>query len=680
LKILEPVLSPNALEITRKRYLQTDLKGKVLETPGQMLYRVAHHVAKAEIAWSKNGEVEKWTGEFFDRMVNLKFVCSGKAMFEAGNPGGTGQLSACFVLGVKDSIDDIFKTLGEAALIHKNNGGTGFNFSQIRPHGDKVKNIPGAASGPVDFLSAFSAALEKILQGGKRHGGNMGILNIDHPDILDFISLKKEDQTIKNFNISVGVTDEFMQAVSDNKKWKLVNPRNGETVKTLPAKKLFETIVENAWETADPGMIFLDRMEKDNPTPTLGKLDATNPCGEQPLLPYESCNLTSLVLSNHVRSVYPSEVPSGNEGRRGASISEKNQSAKISAQEIDWEDLEKSIKTAIRFLDDMIEINTYVHPEIERIVKYGNRKIGLGVMGFGHLLYKLGISYASEEAVRLADRIAKFIKKCAEEESLSLGIERGVFPNWDISYFKDTAEKYRNATLLTIAPTGTISLFADCSSGIEPVFSLVSQRKTFFEKDKKNNSTHTLTIIDPIFKVKLDQSIQLDQSSKSKIIENLGNGLPLKDLKEIPADLKKVFVTTHDIAPIWHLKIQASFQKYFDNAVSKTINFPHDATVDDVKKAYLLAWKLGCKGITIYRDGSKQDQVLNVGNGSKTSNSTNSSNSTNLSNEKIEESNSQISNLNSQLGNCPSCGDTLIQSDGCSYCPSCGHSACSITH
>lgn len=646
IKISEPKLSSNALKITKRRYLMTDLKGKVIESPGQMLFRVAHHIAKAEIVWSKNGEVEKWTENFFERMIDLKFVCSGKAMFEAGNPGGSGQLSACFVLGINDSINQIFNTLGEAALIHKNNGGTGFNFSKIRPHGDKVKNIPGAASGPVDFLAAYSAALDKILQGGKRHGGNMGILNADHPDIIEYIQLKEEDQSIKNFNISVGATDDFMQAVLDNKKWQFINPRNKEVVKKIAAKKLFEIIVQNAWETADPGMIFLDRMEKDNPTPSLGKLEATNPCGEQPLLPYESCNLTSIVLSNHVKN-----------------------------KKIDWEDLEKSIKTAIRFLDDMIEVNTYIHPEIERIVKYGNRKIGLGVMGFGHLLYKLGIAYNSDEAVRVAEKIAKFMKKNAEEESLLLAKVRGVFPNFDISYFKDTAEKYRNATMLTIAPTGTISLFADCSSGIEPIFSLVSERRTFFEKDRKNNPTKIITIIDPIFKEKLSGLTKLSQAEKDEIIECLGKGEELRKIKKVPSEMKKVFVTTHEIAPVWHLRIQAAFQKYFDNAVSKTINFPNKATIEEVSKAYLLAWKLGCKGITIYRDGCKKGQVLNVGKGNK-------GNDKFENNPLTEEAENKKINQNNlkKPDNCPSCGDHLIQSEGCAYCPSCGHSSCSITH
>lgn len=475
MKINDPKLSPIAEEIAKKRYLKTNLKGKVTETPGEMLWRVAHHAAKAEINWAKNGEVEATTKLFFEKMVNLKFVCSGKAMFEAGNEGGTGQLSACFVLPIEDSISSIFKTLGEAALVHKNNGGTGFNFSRVRPHGDKVRNVPNASSGPVDFLKAFSAALEKILQGAKRNGANMGVLNADHPDIESFIEMKKEDQTIKNFNVSVGASNEFMEAVINKKPWKLINPRNGEVVKKIRADRLFDKIVEHAWGSGDPGMMFLDRMEEDNPTPTLGKLDATNPCGEQPLLPYESCNLSSIVLSNHIRLV-------------------KGEYA------VDWDELASTVHTAIHFLDNLIEVNTYVLPEIERIVKFGNRKIGLGVMGLAHLFYLLKIPFNSANAITLSERLAKFIRTEGEKESSRLAKIRGTFPNFDISYFKGSAEKYRNATMLTIAPTGTISLFANCSSGIEPVFSLLTVRRTFYE-DKKNNSSRELVIFDPFLRM-----------------------------------------------------------------------------------------------------------------------------------------------------------------------------------
>jgi ribonucleoside-diphosphate reductase alpha chain len=584
--IIEPKLTDVALQVIKKRYLRTDLNGNILETPGEMLWRVARHMAKAEVAWGENGIVDETARKFYERMVNLKFVCAGKAMFEAGNPGGTGQLSSCFVLPITDSITTIFKTLGDAAVVHKNNGGTGFNFSKIRPHGDKVKNVPKAASGPVDFLRAYSATLAQILQGAKRQGANIAILNADHPDIVDFITLKEQDGTIKNFNVSVGVTNKFMEAVQANRDWDLINPRNGEVWRTVKARELFDMIAEHAWLTGDPGLAFLDRLQEDNPTPSLGVLDATNPCGEIPLLPYESCNLNSIVLNNHLV-----------QNKKGA-------------WEIDWDDLEKTIKLGIRFLDDMIEVNTYALEEIRQMVKEGNRRIGLGVMGFAHMLYKMGIPYDSEEAVRIAERIAKFMRKKAEEESLQLGKERGPFPHFDVSIYAGTSERYRNCALLMIAPTGTISIFANTSSGVEPVFSLVQVRRTFHEDTSKNAPTKEFTIADPIFEEFLRS--KFDEKKVQKIFAQVLKDGHIENVKELTRDEKRIFATTHQIKPEWHVKIQAAWQKWIDNSVSKTINFSHNATVEDVKKAYMLGWKLGLKGITIYRDGSKMDQVLNV--------------------------------------------------------------------
>jgi len=389
-KIIEPKLSKNAIEVAKKRYLRTDMDGKTLETVGEMLWRVAYHMAKPEVNWAGNGIVMETANKFYERMVTLKMVCAGKAMFEAGNPGGTGQLSSCFVLPIEDSIGKIFKTLGDAAVVHKNNGGTGFNFSKIRPHGDKVKNVPGASSGPVDFLKAYSAALSQILQGAKRQGANIGILNADHPDIEEFIDLKDQDGTIKNFNVSVGVTDAFMQAVVEDKYWNLVNPRNGEVIKRLKAKTLFNKIAEQAWKSGDPGLMFLDNTERGNTVPNFGKLDATNPCGEIALFPYESCNLTSIDLARHL-------------------VKAKGKSEKGEVWEIDWDDLKETVKLGVRFLDNMIEVNAYPVPEIEATVKNGNRRIGLGVMGFAHVLYRMGIPYNSSEAVKLAKELAKFI-------------------------------------------------------------------------------------------------------------------------------------------------------------------------------------------------------------------------------------------------------------------------------
>jgi len=609
-KIAEPKLSKNAQDVARKRYLRTDMEGKTIETPGEMLWRVAYHMAKPEVTWGSNGIVMEIANQFYERMSTLKLVCAGKAMFEAGNPGGTGQLSSCFVLPIEDSIQTIFKTLGDAAVVHKNNGGTGFNFSKIRPHGDKVKNVPGAASGPVDFLRAYSAALSQILQGAKRQGANIGILNANHPDIEEFIDLKDTDGTIKNFNVSVGVTDEFMRSVEEDKYWNLVNPRNHEVVRRVKAKTLFNKIAEAAWKTGDPGLMFLDTTERSNTVPNFGKLEATNPCGEIALFPYESCNLTSVDLARHLK-------------RKGGK------------EEVDWEELRKTVKLGVRFLDNMIEVNNYPIPELEATVKNGNRRIGLGVMGFAHLLFKMGISYASNEAVKLAKELSKFIYETAAEASAELAEVRGNFPNWDLSIYPAKGQPMRNCAVTMVAPTGTISILADTSSGIEPVFSLVTIRRTFYEDDKTNHSTKELMIVDSVFEEYLGK--------RKEVIKQVARG----DFAGLTMEEKKIFVTTHEIAPEWHVKIQAAWQKYFDNSISKTVNFPKQATVEEVKKAYWQAWKAGCKGITIYRDGSKDDQVLSTNAGDQ---------------------------INTEI--CPECGGKLNKQDGCSKCVDCGYSVC----
>lgn len=665
--IIEPTLSETALKIAKKRYLRTDMKGKVVETPGEMFWRVAEHIAKAEVVWGTNGILRETAEKFYERMVNWKFVCAGKAMFEAGNPGGTGQLSSCFVLPVKDEIGSIFKTLGDAAVVHKNNGGTGFNFSQIRPRGDKVKNVPGAASGPVDFLAAFSAALSKILQGAKRFGANIGILNIDHPDIEDFVRLKDVDGTIKNFNLSVGVTDEFMRAVTRDAMWKLINPRTNEVTRRLKARTLFRLIVEHAWATGDPGLFFLTRANKDNPTPLLGRIEATNPCGEIPLLPYESCNLLSICLQNHVKNSEDSENSESQTVRKSdhQKVRRSDSPSFPSVPKmIDWEDLEKSVRLGVRFLDDMIEVNTYALPEIERMVKNGNRRIGLGVMGFAHMLVKLRIPYNSLGAVKLAERLSKFIREKAENESRRLAAVRGNFPNWDISIFESSKKPMRNCATTMIAPTGTISMLADTTSGIEPIFSLVTKRKTFFEGDKGNHPTEELYMVDQIFEQEIAKIT--NSNERHELLARVAEE-GLNSVKGLPAWIYDVFVTSHDIAPEWHVKIQAAWQKHFDNSISKTINFPHSATADDVERAYLLAWKLGCKGITIYRDGSKKDQVLNM--------------ATSRISEVTQES--HIHNEPGKPGTgpsiiCPECGAAVIAENGCTTCHSCGWSKCSL--
>jgi len=634
-KIIEPKLSKNALEVAKKRYLRTDMEGKTLETVGEMLWRVAYHMAKPEVNWAGNGIVMETANKFYERMVTLKMVCAGKAMFEAGNPGGTGQLSSCFVLPIEDSIGKIFKTLGDAAVVHKNNGGTGFNFSKIRPHGDKVKNVPGASSGPVDFLKAYSAALSQILQGAKRQGANIGILNADHPDIEEFIGLKDQDGTIKNFNVSVGVTDAFMQAVVDDKYWNLVNPRNGELIKRLKAKTLFNKIAEQSWKSGDPGLMFLDNTERGNAVPNFGKLDATNPCGEIALFPYESCNLTSIDLARHL-------------------VKAKGKSEKGEVWEIDWDDLKETVKLGVRFLDNMIEVNAYPVPEIEATVKNGNRRIGLGVMGFAHVLYRMGIPYNSSEAVKLAKELAKFIYENAAEASAELAEIRGNFNNWDLSIYPAKGQPMRNCAVTMIAPTGTISILADTSSGIEPVFSLVTKRRTFYEDDKSNHSTKEMYMVDPVFEEYIGK--------RKEVLEQVANG----DYSGLTGEEKKLFVTTHQIKPEWHVKIQAAWQKYFDNSISKTVNFGHEATVEDVKETYMMAWKMGCKGVTIYRDGSKDDQVLS------TSTPVVQYSSTPVATGKPENGNTGILAGES----CPECGGKLHKQDGCSKCIDCGYSVC----
>lgn len=627
-KIIEPKLTKNAQEVAKKRYLRTDMNGTVVETPGEMLWRVAYHMAKPEVAWGTNGIVMETATKFYERMVTLKMVCAGKAMFEAGNPGGTGQLSSCFVLPIEDSIGKIFKTLGDAAVVHKNNGGTGFNFSKIRPHGDKVKNVPGAASGPVDFIKAYSAALSQILQGAKRQGANIAILNANHPDIEEFIELKAQDGTIKNFNVSVGVTDSFMEAVEGDKYWNLVNPRNGEVVKRVKARTLFNKIAEAAWRTGDPGLMFLDNTERGNTIPNFGKLDATNPCGEIALFPYESCNLTSIDLARHLKK-----------SKKG--------------YEIDYQELGETVRLGVRFLDNMIEVNAYPVSEIEATVKNGNRRIGLGVMGFAHVLYRMGIPYNSSDAVKLAKELSKFIYETAAEASSELAEVRGNFNNWDLSIYPAKGQPMRNCAVTMIAPTGTISILADTSSGIEPVFSLVTIRRTFYEEDRSNHSTKQLVMVDPVFEEYLEEKIK-DKVKRNILLEQVAKG----DYSGLSADERKLFVTTHQISPEWHVKIQAAWQKYFDNSISKTVNFGHEATILDVKTVYMQAWKLGCKGVTIYRDGSKGDQVLSAASGGGVAE---------VMHDPELEHDEMV---------CPECGGKLSKQDGCSKCIDCGYSVC----
>ncbi|MBI3119984.1 MAG: vitamin B12-dependent ribonucleotide reductase [Candidatus Kerfeldbacteria bacterium] len=581
METVEPKLTDAALAVVRKRHLRHDEQGNITETPQQMFLRVAEHMAKADLLYDENADLVGTTQTFYEMMGRMEFLPGSRILYEAGTHHN-GALASCFVLPVEDNLQKIFQTLQDAAVVQQHNGGCGYNFSKIRPKSDVVRGVPNVSAGPVHFLETFSTALSQVMQGSKRPGGNMGVLNVDHPDIEEFITFKSEQSSYANFNVSVGVTDAFMERVREDTDHPLVNPRTGEVVKTIRARKLFNMIVENAWRTGDPGMMFLDRIEEQNPTPAIGVMDATNPCGEQPLLPYESCNLGSLILSEHVTK----------DGK------------------VDWEKLRSTMRKAVHFLDNMLDVNQFPLPQIEQMVRYGNRKIGIGIAGFAHMLYKLGIPYNSDEAIELAEEIQRVLNEEGHAASGTLAESRGVFPNWSKSVFAAQNKKMRNATVTTIAPTGTLAMVPQTSSGVEPVFSLVTARKSFYEDTRnRNGGGKTLVYADKVF----EEIARARGFWSEELMERLAEAGSIQEFSEIPEDVRRVFVTTHDIGYEWHVKIQAAFQKHCDNAVSKTINFPEFATVEDVRRAYIMAYELGCKGITIYRDGSKQFQVLNKG-------------------------------------------------------------------
>jgi ribonucleoside-diphosphate reductase alpha chain len=564
---MEPKLTVNALEVLKARYLLRDEKENIIETPTLLFERVAKAIAKVDKTFGDNPEESEKI--FYEMMTKLEFIPNTPTLFNAGTD--IGQLSACFVLPVEDSLDGIFTTVKNMALIEQTGGGVGFNFSRLRPRGDIVRSTKGIASGPVSFMRIFNTATEVIKAGGKRRGAMMGILRVEHPDVLDFITAKQNPTFLSNFNVSVAVTDEFMQAVESDRKYWLINPRNKEKVKQLKAREVWNLMTRSAWASGDPGVVFIDEINRHNPTPEVGKIESTNPCGEQPLLPYESCNLGAINLSRMVE-----------EGTIG------------------WDKLHETVRNAVHFLDNVVDANVYPLKEIAEITR-ANRKIGLGVMGFADMLIMLGVPYDSEEALELAEQVMKFIKEEAHKKSREMGEARGSFPNFNKSIWKEKYGAFRNATVTTVAPTGTISIIAGCSSGIEPLFAVSFMRNVL--GGARLFETNAL----------FEETAKARGFYNAKLLEEIARTGSVQKIGGVPEDVKRLFATALDIDPVWHVKIQAAFQKNTDNAVSKTVNLPNQAKVEDVREIYDLAWKLKCKGVTVFRYGSKPEQVLYIG-------------------------------------------------------------------
>lgn len=573
-------VNPNAAVVLKKRYYRKGPDAEVLEDAQGLFWRVASAIASEESKYKKSPwKTADLAVAFYDLMTSWRFLPNSPTLMNAGT--GLGQLSACFVLPVGDSIEEIFDAVKHAAMIHKSGGGTGFSFSRLRPKDSRVGSTGGVASGPLSFLRIFNTATEQIKQGGTRRGANMGILRVDHPDIMEFIRAKERENEFNNFNLSVALTEGFMKAVEKGEDYPLLSPHRREECGRLNASEVFEILVQKAWESGDPGIVFIDRINRDNPTPDQGEIESTNPCGEQPLLPYEACNLGSINLA---RFYLP-----GKEGDEA----------------VDWEGLRETIYLAVRFLDNVIDASRFPLREITEKV-HQNRKIGLGVMGWADLLFLLRIPYNSQEALLLAEKVMSFMQEESRAATTVLAKERGPFPAYESSTFARKEQgPFRNATVTTIAPTGTLSIIAGCSSGIEPLFALCFSRNVM--------DGERLVEVNPYF----EQALKDAGCYSKKLMDTVASKGSIASLEHLPEDIRNVFVTAMDIEPLWHLRQQAAFQAYTDNAVSKTVNMPGAATVDDIRRVYWMAYEMGCKGVTVYRDGSKNAQVLYTGEGER---------------------------------------------------------------
>ena len=664
-------MSVNALKAMASRYLAKDEKGEVIESPRQAIDRVARAVAKVE-----KRDKKKWEKKFAEMIASFKFVPAGCYFRGAGRKNGL--LANCFVLPVEDDMEEIFEAVKWTALIHQAGGGTGYNFSKLRPKGDVVGG-GGFASGPISFMRAFDAATAIVMLGGRHRGANMGILNVDHADIFDFITCKTQEGEISNFNISLGASDAFMQAVEKDRLWQLKNPRTGEVVQTVKARTIFDQAVALAWRTGDPGMIYLDEINRNNPVrEALGPIEATNVCGEQPLHPFDVCNLGSINLAKFVREGDPSAAVRHAASRR-AQDDKDNVMSILSLstikKRIDWEGLEETTKLAVRFLDDGIDASEYPILQIKEMAQKV-RRIGLGVMGWADMLLKLGVKYDSDEAVRLAKKVMGTVQRAGWEASADLAKEKGEFPLWKES---DHAKKHlvfnkkvkvRNVAVTTIAPTGTISMMADCSSGIEPVFALSFVKNVVDEGG--------LTYTNPLFEKALEEVWGRSKPERIPIILHaVSRQGSLAHVEGVPGWMKQTFRTAHDISPEWHIKMQAAFQQYTDNAVSKTVNFPVSATIDDIRRAYFLAWKKGCKGVTVYRDKSKETQVLASGADGEEGGKRKQIMQSQLRVKTLAQRREENKTNPHEANVCPECGGETTFSEGCVMCHNCGWSACS---